>query len=432
MLAGTLAFIVGIYSLMQFSSLPSLFCLLLLPVLLILHRKHIVFRYLFYFYLGFCWVLIVAYVQTSHGLEPKIENEDVIVTGVITSVPEIRKDHSRFLIELETLSDKSGNIFKPPELARLSWYKSKIIPKPGEKWQFTVRMKRPYSFMNSGGFDYEAWMLRQGIKATGYVKQSTLNKKIKDTNRFFIEKQRDKVANQLKQQLDNPLLGLVLALSLGERSQLNAEQWQVLTHTGTNHLIAISGLHLGLIAGFAYFIAYFIWRQFYFLTQRLPAPYFASLAAFAVALIYALLSGFALPAQRALIMLGVFLVSLIQTKKLLISNVISIAAILILILDPFAVIAVDLYLSFMAVMFILYLTRFRINKQHKLTKWIVLQCLLSLCLVPVLILWFKQIPLYSIAANLVAIPVIGFLIVPLSLIALLFLFLFPSLAENIY
>lgn len=432
MLAGTLAFIAGIYSLMQFSSLPSLFWLLLLPIVLISYRMHAVFRYVFYFYLGFCWALFTAQLKIDHSLDPKFENEDIIITGVIASMPEIRKDHSRFLFELETLSNEAGNNDKPPQLARLSWYKSKVTPKPGEKWQFKVRLKRPYSFMNSGGFDYEAWMLRQDIKATGYVKKSALNKKIITTNRFFIEKQRNKISNQLKQQLDNPLLGLVLALSLGERSQLNAAQWQVLTQTGTNHLIAISGLHLGLIAAFVYFIAYFIWRQFYFLTQRLPAPYFASLAAFVVALIYALLSGFALPAQRALIMLGVFLVSLIQPRQVLISHVISIAAILILILDPFAVIAVDFYLSFMAVMFILYLTRFRINQQHKITKWIVLQCLLSLCLMPILILWFKQIPLYSVAANLIAIPVIGFLIVPLALMALIFLFVSPVLSETLY
>ena len=131
-------------------------------------------------------------------------------------------------------------------------------------------------------------------------------------------------------------------------------------------------------------------------------------------------------------MLGVFLVSIVQPRQLTFAYVISIAAILILILDPFAIIAADFYLSFMAVIFILYLTRFRINKQHKLTKWIILQCLLSLCLIPVLILWFKQIPLYSIVANLVAIPVIGFLIVPLSLIALIFLFVSPAIAENLY
>lgn len=432
MLAGTLAFIAGIYSLMHFSSLPSLFWLLLLPVLLIPFQIHAAFRFVFYFYLGFCWALFITQLKIGHSLNPEIENKDLVVNGVVASVPEIHGDHSRFLFELATMTDSKGNKYKFSERVRLSWYKNKTVPKPGEMWQFMVRLKRPYSFMNSGGFDYEAWMLRQGIKATGYIKKSGVNKKLRDTNRFFIEKQRYKIARQIKQKLDVPLSGIVLALSLGDRSQLDAQQRRVLSETGTNHLIAISGLHIGLIATFVYFIAYFIWRQFYFLTQRLPAPYFASLMAFIVALFYALLSGFALPAQRALIMLGVFLLAILQPGRMLISHVICIAAVFILLFDPFAIIAADFYLSFMAVLFILYLTQFRINKQSKFTKFIVLQCLLSLCLLPVLIFWFKQIPLYSIAANLIAIPVIGFFIVPLSLVISIFLFLFPSVVENLY
>ena len=142
MLAGTLAFIAGIYSLMQLSSLPSLFWLLLLPIVLISYRIHAVFRYVFYFYFGFCWALFAAQLTTDHSLDPKLENKSVIITGVIASVPEVRKDHSRFLIELETLSDKAGNNVKPPKLARLSWYKSNTVPKPGERWQFKVRLKR--------------------------------------------------------------------------------------------------------------------------------------------------------------------------------------------------------------------------------------------------------------------------------------------------
>ncbi len=101
MLAGTLAFIAGIYSLMQLSSLPSLFWLLLLPIVLIPYRIHAVFRYVFYFYFGFCWALCTAQFKTDDSLDPKLENKDVIITGLIVSVPEVRKDHSRFLIELK-------------------------------------------------------------------------------------------------------------------------------------------------------------------------------------------------------------------------------------------------------------------------------------------------------------------------------------------
>ena len=432
MLAGTLAFISGIYSLMQFSSLPSLLWLLLLPVLFISTRFFSFFKYFLFFFIGFSWALFSAHLKLANSLDPEIESRDVVITGVITSVVETNEDYSRFLINLESIKDSSGKTYAPHGLTRLNWYKTDIIPAPGEKWQFKVRMKRPYGFMNPGGFDYEAWMLRQNIKATGYVKASQENIKLADSHQHFIQKQRFNIANKLKQTLDKPLLGLVLALTLGDRSQLDAEQWQVLTQTGTNHLIAISGLHLGLIAGFVYLIAYFFWRQFYCLTQRLPAPHFASFMSFNIAFIYALLSGFALPAQRALIMLAVVLYALLQARRLLVSHVLSVAAVLILLLDPFAIIAADFYLSFMAVTFILYLSLYRKNKNSVLKKWFVLQCLLSLCLIPILILWFKQIPIYGVLANLIAIPVIGFLIVPISLFALLFLFPFPTLSNSLY
>jgi len=280
-------------------------------------------------------------------------------------------------------------------------------------------------------------------------------------------------------------------------------------------LIAISGLHLGLIAGFIYFLARFIWSRFYFATQRIPAPIFASIMAFVGAFFYAVLAGFALPAQRALIMIGVFLIALFSARQTLIVNVICIALILVLILDPFAIIAADFWLSFMAVIFILYITRFRVRNQSRapqkmpfshdcdvssttarslfltrlyhshpcecpgvvlppasmqssvrcsdahgcanaaktwmsksglaltkkllflevpytLNRWIRLQCLLSIALCPILIFWFKQIPLYSVLANLIAIPVIGFLIVPLILVAIIFLFPLPVLSQLLY
>jgi competence protein ComEC len=436
MLAGTLAFVTGIYCLMQFSRLPSLWLLVILPLPLLLSPFYSFWRKVllicFIFYLGFCWALFTAYLKTDNLLDPGIENREVFIIGVISSIPEQYDDHIRFLIDIEEITDSIGNDFVSPGRARLSWYKNKVIPLPGEVWQLKVKLKRPYGFMNTGGFDYEAWMLRQDIKATGYIKFDQKNKNIADENSYFIQKLRYKIAKQLNKHLDKPLLGLVMALTLGDRSQLDVEQWKVLTQTGTNHLIAISGLHLGLIAGFIYFLARFVWSRFYFLTQRLPSPIFASIMAFFGAFFYALLSGFALPAQRALIMIAIILIALLQVKQIRVTYVLCITAILILILDPFAITAVDFYLSFMAVIFIVYLTRYRINKHNNFTRWVYLQCLLSFALCPLLIFWFKQIPLYSILANLITIPIVGFLIVPLSLIAMILLFSFPSLALNCY
>lgn len=432
MLAGTLAFIAGTYCLMQLSCLPSLWLIALLPLLFFFARFFFVIRIVLFFSIGFCWALFFAHLKMSHVLDAEIENTDVVIKGIVISLPETYDDYVRFLIDIEEISDLNGQHFTSPGIARLSWYKYKTIPAPGEIWQLRAKLKRPYGFMNSGGFDYEAWMLRQDIKATGYVKFDKQNQKTGENNNYFIQKFRYKIARQLKQTIDKPLLGLVLALSLGDRSQLDVEQWQVLSQTGTSHLIAISGLHLSLIAGFIYFFASFIWSRFYFLTQRIPAPCFASIAAFVGAFIYALLSGFALPAQRALIMIAVFLIARFSVRQVLLSNVICIAAVLVLILDPFAIIAVDFYLSFMAVIFILYISRFRISKHHNLARWIRLQCLLSFALCPILIFWFKQIPLYSVLANLIAIPIIGFLVVPLTLISLILLFTLPTIAQSLY
>jgi competence protein ComEC len=432
MLAGTLAFILGIYCLMQLHWLPSLWIISILPLLLLLARFSSVFRIIFLFFAGFCWALFRADFALKDTLQADIENSDVYIQGVIISIPESHDDHIRFLIDTHKITSLKAQPFSSAGIVRLSWYKNQTIPVPGDIWQFKVKLKRPYGFMNSGGFDYEAWMLRQGINASGYVKFDKHNIKIGEANTHFIQKVRYKLAQQLKQTLDKPLLGLVLALSLGDRSQLEREQWKVLSQTGTNHLIAISGLHLSLITGLIYFIACFIWSRFYCLTLRIPAPLFASIIAFATAFIYAALSGFALPAQRALIMIAVFLLGLFSGRQVFVTNVICVALTLVLILDPFAIIAPDFYLSFFAVIFILYISRFRINDQANVTRWILLQCMLSIALCPILIFWFKQVPLYSILANLIAIPLVGFLIVPLCLIALILLFPLPEYAESLY
>ena len=432
MLVSTLAFVAGIYCLMQFSYLPSPWLITLLPLLFFFIRFSPVFRFVLIFFIGFCWALLFSELKLAENLDGSIENTDVLITGNISSITETYDDHIRFLVDVDELTDLSGLSHSFSGVVRLSWYKHSAMPVPGDIWQLKVKLKKTYAFMNPGGFDYELWMLRQGVTATGYVKQDKQNKKIGVNNTYFIEKLRYKIADELKHKLEKPLLGLMLALSLGDRSELEVEQWKVLSQTGTNHLIAISGLHLSLVAGFIYILARFFWSRFHFLTQRVSSPLFASVMAFVAAFLYALLSGFALPAQRALIMIAVFLLAIFSAKQVRAINVICIALILVLTLDPFAVLAADFYLSFMAVIFILYISRFRINNHHKLIQWIRLQCLLSIALSPILIFWFKQVPLYGALANLIAIPIVGFLIVPLALIALILLFPLPAVSQSIY
>lgn len=432
MLAWTLAFAAGIYCLLQFSIMPSLWVLLILPLLFLLNRYFSVFRLILLFCLGFSWALLRLGSDVSHSLNPDLESKVVQLTGSVISLPVIYDDHVQFLFDVNDVVDNQKHHFTSPGIIRLNWYKTKVIPAPGETWLLSAKLKRPYSFMNPGAFDYETWMMRQGIKATGYVKKSKTNQMLGESNGFFMQRLRYKLSQEIKNTIDKPLLGLVLALSLGDRSQLDPNQWRALTHTGTNHLIAISGLHLGLIAGLIYFLSQTIWRQFYFATQIIPAPIIASILAFVGAFFYAALAGFSLPTQRALIMIAVFLLGLLSSRRLLVSNVVCIAIVLILLLDPFSILAADFWLSFTAVTLILYITRYRHSNQSPLRRWLQLQCLLSLALAPFLIFWFKQFPLYSIFANLIAIPIIGFIVVPLVLLAMILLLPFPRRSEFIY
>ncbi len=432
MLAGTLTFAAGIFCLLQFSQHPGFWPLLCLPLLFFLGRYSKGCKIILFFCLGFCWALLRVSADLSDPFDPAIEGRVIRLTGVVSSMPKVYAGHVEFLFDVDDVIDDKKQHFPFSGTVRLKWYKTKEIPVPGEKWQFSAKLKRPYSFMNPGGFDYETWLFRQGIKATGYVRKHNINQRLALRDGYYIERFRYALAQEIKHYVDKPLQGLVLALSLGDRSQLDSDQWRVFTHTGTNHLIAISGLHLGLIAGFIFFLTRTLWRQFYIATQFMPASTIAAIVAFLGAFFYAALAGFSLPTQRALIMIAVFLWGLLSARQLISSSVVCIAIVLILIMEPLAIIAVDFWLSFAAVILILYITRYRISAHNNLSRWLRLQCMLSLALFPLLIFWFKQVPVYSVLANLIAIPVIGFLVVPLILLAIIFIFPFPLVSAYIF
>lgn len=431
MFTRTLAFIFGVYFLLQSSSLPSLWgSLFLLPLyLLARHYNKFVIYYILFFFLGFYSSCLHMQTRFSDkDFLSDIEGEKIYVSGVVTDLPKKFENYTSFIFKINHINE---NNISRPILTKLNWYKTTVDIKPGDVWQLKIKLKHPYGFINSGGFDYEASLVRQGINMLGYVIKDKKNMLLKRKTTYFIQQLRYDIANKIKQLAPHELHGLILALSLGDRSELTSEQIEVFNRTGTTHLIAISGLHLGLIATFFYFIAHFIWSRFHILTAHLPATIFASAAAFIVAFLYALLAGMSLPTQRALIMLTVVLIGLLSARKFNFLSTISFSAILILLIDPFAVLSPDFWLSFSAVFLIAYIVQYR-SKRNLIFSWVRLQLYLSLSLFPLLILWFKQVPLLSIFANTIAILIVGFVIVPLILFSLFFIFLFPQFASHIY
>lgn len=440
MRTGTIAFLTGIVIFLQVSTLPPLWLLVFLPLTLsplFLRPKIQLFRkYILVvscsMICGFLWAFLRADIILANELGRKIEGETVIITGEVVSLPDIMDTGIRFEFQIAEITSQAGTSIENPGKVRLGWYRQNVTIQPGEHWRLHVRLKRPYGFSNPGGFDYEAWLFQHRVRATGYVRNMEQNELIHRASFFSVNYQR----YLLRALLDTTHISdfeknFLSALSLGDRSKISIKQWQTLTQTGTSHLLAISGLHIGLVAGLFFIIGRWLWAFAGLLPLQISSQRFAALAGLSGALVYAALAGFSIPTQRALIMLSVWMLSLFFNRKYASSDIITISLLVVLIIDPFAAMDVGFWLSFIAISIISYGMTCRVQAnisgwRNAWWKWGRVQYLVAVGLFPVLILWFQQYPLVGILANIIAVPYISLIVVPLVLLGIVLLFLaFP-------
>ncbi|CAH9019490.1 DNA internalization-related competence protein ComEC/Rec2 [Candidatus Nitrosacidococcus sp. I8] len=393
--------------------------------------------------IGFLWAFIQASLLLSQRLPLEIENKDLLIRGTIVSIPIKDNRRVQFLIVPENISLKE-KVWKP-NLIKLSWYHTPLPNlKVGDKWQLTVRLKHPRGFMNPGGFDYEKLLFHQKIQAIGYVRP-------KGDNHFITSPKNSYPINQARQvlleELDctlakDPYLGIIQALTLGETNHITPEQWKILQRTGTIHLVAISGLHIGLLAGLVYFLGKYLWSLRSAWLLIFPAQSVAAMSALIAAFIYAALAGFSIPTQRALIMVALVMLGLLIKRPISITRTLSIALFLILIWDPLAVLTSGFWLSFSAVTLLVFgihrplmKTKITMNSQtfniiyQFWQQWGHAQWVIALGLMPLLIYLFQKFSFISPVANLIAIPWMEFFIVPLLLLGVLLLAPFPILGK---
>jgi competence protein ComEC len=213
-----------------------------------------------------------------------------------------------------------------------------------------------------------------------------------------------------------PYAGVLSALAIGDQSSIPQHQWQVFTRTGVNHLMSISGLHITMLASVGFALTYWLWRRSVRLTLWLPARKAAALIALLVALSYALLSGFGVPAPRTVYMVGAVAAALWLNRNFSLGQILSIALLGVLIPDPWAVLSPGFWLSFGAVALILYVSAHRIARSHWLREYAVVQWAMTIGLTPMLLGLFQQVSLVSPIANAFAIPLVSLIVVPLALL----------------
>lgn len=355
--------------------------------------------------------------RLADRLPPSLEGRDLVLCGRIASLPERVGRALRFRFDPVAAAPDCISI---PTRLRLSWYRSDQRPRGGEIWRLRVRLKRPAGFLNPGGFDYERWLFVQDIGATGYVRRDPDNRRVGEGGGLAALRQTlyDRLAGRLGQ---TPGAGVLLALLLGTRQGVDDAQWARFRDTGTGHLMAISGLHVGLAAALGAGLGGWLWSRSARLCTALAAPRAALLAGLVLAAGYALLAGLSIPTRRALVMLAVLALALGAGRQVRRRDGWALALIAVLLFDPLAPLSVGFWLSFLAVGLILYLAAGRKTPRRGIRGWILglrVPVLLALGLAPVSLLAFQQASLVGWLANLVAVPWVGVAVVPAGLAGL--------------
>lgn len=401
-------------------------------------------------WLGFLWANWCAVLSQHESLPVTWEKRDLQLTGVIENLPSYSEQGIRFNFKVEMVS----NLVRPdwfPEHIVLFWkiqtdgslsesLKREDYPiKPGQRWQLATRLQRPHGNANPLGFDYEVWLLEQGIRATGAVRQhgaiknACLDEFVWSANQM-VNRWRDSLRQRIHRTLPNAeYVGVITALVMGDQREIAQSDWKIFNRTGVAHLISISGLHITMLSGLVAWIVAFFWRRSFFtsaqLPLRLPTQKIAVLAASVVAFLYVALSGFGVPALRTLTMIIVVALAVWSGRMLSLSVVLSAALGVVVVLDPWAVLWPGFWLSFAAVAVIAYVTLGRSTQIETAPffrqQWLRLksatrmQIAITIGLLPLCALLFSQISLVSPIANAIAIPIFSFVVTPTALISAL-------------
>jgi competence protein ComEC len=371
--------------------------------------------------LGFYHAAYQAKQRLSVSLPDDWQGRDIVVVGVVAELPRVHERGLRFGFDVERTLTPA--ITAPPHVYLSTYFDEKTAPlnlHAGERWQLTLRLKQIHGTSNPHAFDFGIWALENRIRATGYVHQKGDNHLVDARAAgllYRIETWREAVRDKFNHTLSNaPYIGVLSALAIGDQSSIPASQWQVFTRTGVNHLMSISGLHITMLASVGFALCYFLWRRSVRLTLWLPARRAAALVALLVALAYALLSGYGVPAQRTVYMVAAVAAALWLQRNFSLGQILSFALFGVLIPDPWAVLSAGFWLSFGAVALILYVTAQRVGRSHWLREYATVQWAMTIGLVPLLLALFQQVSLVSPLANAVAIPLVSLIVVPLALL----------------
>ncbi|WP_139272139.1 DNA internalization-related competence protein ComEC/Rec2 [Phytopseudomonas punonensis] len=400
---GLLALAAGLFLLRfvpQLPPVPAVAVLALLGLALLPFRSYPLGLFL----LGFSWACTSAQWALDDRLDHTLDGRTLWLEGRVVDLPDVREGVVRF-----QLAEPHSRRAELPQLLRLSWYDGPEI-RAGETWRLAVNLKRPHGLVNPQSFDYEAWLLAQRIGGVGTVKSGQRLSEADGSAAW-----RDRLRQHMLADDPHGRAGGLAALVLGDSSGLSVADWRVLQDTGTVHLLVISGQHVTLVAGMFYGLVSWLARMGWW-PRSLPWLPVACLLAFSSALSYSLLAGFEVPVQRACAMIGLVLLWRWRFRHLGITLPLLVALAAVLLLEPLAVLQPGFWLSFGAVGLLILIFAARLGAW---AWWRTLgraQWAMTVGLLPMLLALGLPVSASSPLANLIAVPWVGFVVVPMALL----------------
>lgn len=443
-----LLFSCGIISAAYLPSLPSLLylnCFLAVISLpgIFLFKKFPRILWGLAFAFGVAYGIFSGHRFVENQLPVELVAEDLIVEGQVIDLPEV--DGHRQLFEFRVnrayaMRDSSISYKHFPGKINLSSYDDLRV-KTGEQWRLCVKLKQPRGFVNPDGFDYQVSLLRRGIGATGYIRSNNFNQLIQQQPKFSMDVLRYTLQQWLLQKSQSPEKGILVALLVGDTSQVDKSHWGEMLKTGTNHLIAISGLHLGFFAIVGFFVGNFLGRFLQIFWHKCPAMVIGYFLAVFCAVFYSIIAGLNIPTLRTLIMLGVVQWAYLWRNTFRVRDTLMLALVIVLLYDPLASFDFGFWLSFGAVAMLIFCFSGRLKSPHKsssripffsyFVEFVKSQWVMFIGLLVPLSILVHTSSLLAPPANFVAIPLVTFFVVPSLILSALCHFTFAE-AEDFF
>lgn len=362
--------------------------------------------------LGYALGLAHQWGGREQGMPEQAVIQKATLVGVIASIPKCNLDRTQFEFELQSLNTQpvSAHI-------QLSCYRDCPEMHAGQVWTFRAKLHKAHNLNNPGGFDYTTYLGAKHIHWVGYVLPGGMRGSVLHPSPWNMVVIREKMAAHLSRLLpDVTTLGIVQALTLGVTTQISKESWALFRCTGTTHLMVISGAHIGLVAGMVFKFLCWFWSRFKRLCLHYPAQRAASLAAIISGLCYAVVAGFGAPAERATVASVFIFLRYIGQRQYGAWQAWRYAFFAVLVTEPHSVLLPGFYLSFFAVAILLTMNQRILSQKIRKAMWIQLSCMVGL--LPFTVYWFSYGAVNGLFANIVAIPWVSFVIVPLSFLCL--------------